>query len=137
MLTAASHQSYARLFVFQRIQDIFNTLNKSGDGQITVTELQEYLTFLNYKATKKQVHDMVWEVDDSCDGVIRIETIRALLARMQKAKTRGVGTGSNLLRTLVEYMVTLTLNLKLTLTLNLKLTLTLRCSIRTAVVALR
>lgn len=48
---------------------------------------------------------MVWEVDDTTEGVIRLPTIRALLKRMQKAKIRGVGTGSNMLRTLIEYMM--------------------------------
>jgi len=68
-------------------------------------ELQVYLNYLNFNATKKQVHDMVWEVDDSSTGSIRLETIRSLLKRMQRAKNRGVGTGSNLLRTLIEYMM--------------------------------
>jgi len=105
MLTDRSHEQYARLFIYQRIKDVYNTLNKTGDGEVDCEELQEYLTYLNFKATKKQVHDMVWEVDDSSEGVIRLDTIRALLTRMQKAKNRGVGTGSNLLRTLIEYMM--------------------------------
>jgi len=105
MLTDRSHEQYARLFIYQRIKDVYNTLNATGDGEVDCTELQDYLTYLNFKATKKQVHDMVWEVDDSSEGVIRLDTIRKLLKRMQKAKVRGVGTGSNLLRTLIEYMM--------------------------------
>lgn len=58
---ASNHEAYSRLFVHQRIGQVFATLNKSGSGEVTVQELQDYLLYLNYKATKQQIHDMVWE----------------------------------------------------------------------------
>jgi len=54
---------------------------------------------------QSQVRDMVWEVDDKSEGYLTLDSISALLKRLQKAKIRGVGTGSNLLRNLFEYMI--------------------------------
>jgi len=48
---------------------------------------------------------MVWEVDDRSTGVIRLDQIRTVLKRLQKSKKRMPGTGTNLLRTLIEFMM--------------------------------
>ena len=68
---------------------------------------------------------MIWEVDDRSTGVITLDAIRKvcespsdgsalhlltfvvcqLLKRLQKAKKRMPGTGTNLLRTLIEFMM--------------------------------
>ena len=54
---------------------------------------------------QQEVHDMVWEVDDRSTGVIRLDQIRTVLKRLQKSKKRMPGTGTNLLRTLIEFMM--------------------------------
>lgn len=48
---------------------------------------------------------MVWEVDDRSTGVIKLDQIRTVLKRLQKSKKRMPGTGTNLLRTLIEFMM--------------------------------
>jgi len=102
---SAAHERYARLFVRQRIHDVFNRIDRNQDGCIDEHELFEYLENLGYPATKTQVRDMVWEVDDKSEGYLTLDAITSLLKRLQKASTRGVGTGSNLLRNLFEYMI--------------------------------
>ena len=54
---------------------------------------------------QQEVHDMVWEVDDRSTGVIKLDQIRTVLKRLQKSKKRMPGTGTNLLRTLIEFMM--------------------------------
>lgn len=102
---SAAHERYSRLFVRQRIQDVFNRIDKNKDDCIDEHELFEYLEILGYPATQAQVRDMVWEVDDKSEGYLTLESITELLKRLHKAKARGVGTGSNLLRNLFEYMI--------------------------------
>jgi len=102
---STAHERYTRLFVNQRIRDVFERIDKNDDGCIDEAELFEYLELLEFPASKSQVRDMVWEVDDKSEGYLTLDSISALLKRLQKAKIRGVGTGSNLLRNLFEYMI--------------------------------
>lgn len=105
MYTAQSHDRYARAFVHQRVAEVFNLLDSKHDGELDESELLSHLWSVGYHASKKEVHDMIWEVDDKSTGVIRLEAIRKLLKRLQKAKKRMPGTGTNLLRTLIEFMM--------------------------------
>lgn len=105
MYTANSHERYARAFVQQRVREVFDILDSKGDGQLDEEELLSHLWSVGYQASKLEVHDMVWEVDDRSTGVIKLEQIRTVLKRLQKSKKRMPGTGTNLLRTLIEFMM--------------------------------
>jgi len=105
MYTANSHERYARAFVQQRVREVFDILDSKGDGELDEEELLSHLWSVGYQATKKEVHDMVWEVDDRSTGVIKLDQIRTVLKRLQKNKKRMPGTGTNLLRTLIEFMM--------------------------------
>jgi len=105
MYTANSHERYARAFVQQRVREVFEILDSKGDGQLDEEELLSHLWSVGYQATKQEVHDMVWEVDDRSTGVIKLDQIRTVLKRLQKSKKRMPGTGTNLLRTLIEFMM--------------------------------
>lgn len=105
MLQANSHERYARAFVQQRVREVFEILDSKGDGCLDEEELLSHLWSVGYQATKTEVHDMVWEVDDRSTGVIKLDQIRTVLKRLQKSKKRMPGTGTNLLRTLIEFMM--------------------------------
>jgi len=105
MYTAKSHERYARAFVQQRVREVFEILDSKGDGFLDEEELLSHLWSVGYQATKQEVHDMVWEVDDRSTEVITLDAIRTVLKRLQKAKKRMPGTGTNLLRTLIEFMM--------------------------------
>merc|ERR1711871_413872 len=105
MYTANRHERYARAFVQQRVREVFEILDSKGDGQLDEEELLSHLWSVGYQATKQEVHDMVWEVDDRSTGVIKLDQIRTVLKRLQKSKKRMPGTGTNLLRTLIEFMM--------------------------------
>lgn len=105
MYTQNSHERYARAFVQQRVREVFDVLDSKGDGQLDEEELLSHLWSVGYQATKQEVHDMVWEVDDRSTGVIKLDQIRTVLKRLQKSKKRMPGTGTNLLRTLIEFMM--------------------------------
>ncbi len=38
--------------------------------QIDADELFDYLKFLGYKCKKVDVEDIIWEVDEDCDGCV-------------------------------------------------------------------
>lgn len=105
MYTARSHDRYARAFVHQRVREVFDTLDSKHDEHLDEEELLSHLWSVGYHASKKEVHDMIWEVDDRSTGVITLEAIRKVLKRLQREKKRMPGTGTNLLRTLVEFMM--------------------------------
>lgn len=105
MYTAKSHERYARAFVQQRVREVFEILDSKGDGFLDEEELLSHLWSVGYQASRQDVHDMVWEVDDRSTGVITLDAIRTVLKRLQKAKKRMPGTGTNLLRTLIEFMM--------------------------------
>merc|ERR1711934_308782 len=105
MYTAKSHERYARAFVQQRVREVFEILDSKGDGFLDEEELLSHLWSVGYQATKKEVHDVVWEVDDRSTEVISLDAIRTVLKRLQKSKKRMPGTGTNLLRTLIEFMM--------------------------------
>lgn len=104
-MSTKSHDRYSRAFVSQRVGEVFNTLDSKKDDQLDEAELLSHLWSVGYQATKKEVHDMIWEVDDRSTGVITLEAIRKVLKRLQGAKKRMPGTGTNLLRTLIEFMM--------------------------------
>lgn len=103
--SAKSHDRYARAFVYQRVREVFNALDSKHDGYLDEEELRSHLWSVGYRASKKAVHDMIWEVDDRSTGVITLQAIRKVLKRLQRDKKRMPGTGTNLLRTLIEFMM--------------------------------
>eukprot|EP00658_Telonema_sp_P-2_P034273 TRINITY_DN25033_c0_g2_i3.p1 TRINITY_DN25033_c0_g2~~TRINITY_DN25033_c0_g2_i3.p1 ORF type:complete len:157 (-),score=51.37 TRINITY_DN25033_c0_g2_i3:175-645(-) len=96
MTSAKSHDRYARAFVHQRVREVFEVLDSKQDDKLDEEELLSHLWSVGYHASRKAVHDMIWEVDDRSTGFITLEAIRKVLKRLQKSKKRMPGTGTNL-----------------------------------------
>ena len=55
------------------IRRAFRTLDKDGNGYITVRELKEVMSKLGEKLTTKEVEELVYESDTNGDGRIDID----------------------------------------------------------------
>jgi len=83
---------------------VYDTIDLQGDG-LQFAEVYSAFWKLGYKATPAEIHNICWEVDEVGRGCIEFDAIRYLLHRLQNQPTRGLGTGSNLFRGLLEYMM--------------------------------
>ena len=63
----------------ENLQRVFVRLDKNNDKKITPDELYDYLKKdLGYKCGRGTVEDMLWEVDEDCDGAIDWEEFKAM-----------------------------------------------------------
>lgn len=59
----------------------FKLLDKDGDGTLTVTELQEVFTNLNFKFTERQLKKMVATIDKDGDGQIDLDEFMVMMKK--------------------------------------------------------
>ena len=70
--------------------------------KISPEKLFEHLKRLSYKCKKTDVEDMIWEVDEDCDGLISWEEFKAMFYRVRHDKT---GWEPRRLFNVVEFMM--------------------------------
>jgi len=83
---------------------VYNQIDIDNSG-LQFHEVSRAFRKLGYKVSKQEIDDICWEVDEVGNGCIQFDAILYLLHRLQKAPSRCVGTGSNLFRGLLEYMM--------------------------------
>jgi len=72
---------------------VFERLDRKNDGKIDKQEIAKQFEVLGYKPKKStdygtsEVEDMIWEVDDDCDGMIDWENFVRLYVRCRRDKT--------------------------------------------------
>jgi len=59
----------------------FKLLDKDGDGTLTITELQEVFTNLNFKFTERQLKKMVATIDKDGDGQIDLDEFMLMMKK--------------------------------------------------------
>ena len=65
----------------ENLQRVFVRLDKNNDKKITPDELFDYLKKdLSYKCGRAAVEDMLWEVDEDCDGGVDWEEFKSMCA---------------------------------------------------------
>jgi hypothetical protein len=57
------------------------SLKTKQDMKISQADIAEMFKFLNYKATKKEVEEMIWEVDENLDGFVDWPEFRLMFNR--------------------------------------------------------
>lgn len=58
-----------------------SALEDASEERITATDLTEALKALGKKTTKKEVEDMIWEVDENLDGCVDWDEMRLMFRR--------------------------------------------------------
>merc|ERR1711934_489840 len=65
-------------------EELFNMLDKSGDGQISVQELENELSALGMSMSQEDVYAVVKEMDEDDDVTLNPQEFKALLKRLQR-----------------------------------------------------
>ncbi|EKX43252.1 hypothetical protein GUITHDRAFT_153302 [Guillardia theta CCMP2712] len=92
----------------ESIKRVFERLDRKNDGKIDKQEIAKQFEVLGYKPKKStdygtsEVEDMIWEVDDDCDGMIDWENFVRLYVRCRRDKT---GCEPKRLFNLIEFMI--------------------------------
>lgn len=94
MASAAARERYARKNEAEDLRRAFAALDRKGDGRIDAEELAATLAALGYKARRGEVDDLLWEVDEDCDGAVDWAEFCALHRRCREdaaeAEPRGL-----------------------------------------------
>ena len=78
------------------------TLSEKDQPKVSPEKLAEALKKLNYKCKRTDVEDMIWEVDEDCDGLISWDEFKAMFYRVRHDKT---GWEPRRLFNVVEFMM--------------------------------
>ena len=65
----------------ESLQRVFDRLDTKSDKKIDSAELLEYLRFLKYDCKKRDVEDMIWEVDEDCDKCVSWDEFKLMFQR--------------------------------------------------------
>jgi hypothetical protein len=97
----------------ENLQRVFQILSHQKQGalpsekeqnqpKVSPAKLKEALGRLQYKCKRQDVEDMIWEVDEDCDGMISWEEFKAMFYRVRHDKT---GWEPRRLFNVVEFMM--------------------------------
>ena len=100
---AADRSEYNESQELENLQRVFNILVKKEIGKITKEQLYKTLKSLHYpKLSDRIVEDLIWEVDEDCDGQLSWEEFKAMFYRVRHDKS---GWEPRRLFNLVEFMM--------------------------------
>ena len=94
----------------ENLQRVFQILSHQKPGalteketpKVTADKLADALKKLQYKCKRTDVEDMIWEVDEDCDGMISWDEFKAMFYRVRTDKT---GWEPRRLFNVVEFMM--------------------------------
>jgi calmodulin len=87
MASAAARERYARKNEAEDLTRAFNALDRKGDGKLDAEELQALFNVLGHKPKRGEVEDLIWEVDEDCDGCISWQEFQRLYHRCRQDST--------------------------------------------------
>jgi calmodulin len=87
MATAAARERYARKTEAEDLKRAFITLDKKNDGKIDGEELMELFKAYDHVPKRGEVDDMIWEVDEDCDGCINWAEFQRMYHRCREDTT--------------------------------------------------
>lgn len=87
MASAAARERYARKNEAEDLERAFNALDKKGDGKLDPEELNLVFQQLGHKPKRGEVDDLIWEVDEDCDGCISWQEFQKLYHRCRQDST--------------------------------------------------
>lgn len=87
MASAAARERYARKNEAADLKRAFNVLDSKGDGKIDPEELNQVFQTLGHKPRRGEVEDLIWEVDEDCDGCIGWQEFQRMYHRCRQDST--------------------------------------------------
>lgn len=91
MASAAARERYARKNEAADLKRAFNVLDSKGDGKIDPDELNQVFQTLGHKPRRGEVEDLIWEVDEDCDGCIGWQEFQRMYHRCRQDSTGKLG----------------------------------------------
>uniref|UniRef100_A0A7S3W2B6 EF-hand domain-containing protein n=1 Tax=Emiliania huxleyi TaxID=2903 RepID=A0A7S3W2B6_EMIHU len=67
---ASTRALYNQSQELEGLQRVFDGIDKNNDKKVDVDEMHDTIRRLGYKCSKKEVADMMWEVDEDADGAL-------------------------------------------------------------------
>lgn len=87
MASAAARERYARKNEAEDLKRAFAALDRKGDGKVDAEELSMVFAELGHKPRRGEVDDIIWEVDEDCDGCISWAEFQRLYHRCRQDAT--------------------------------------------------
>uniref|UniRef100_A0A7R9VD05 EF-hand domain-containing protein n=1 Tax=Chlamydomonas euryale TaxID=1486919 RepID=A0A7R9VD05_9CHLO len=87
MASEEARQRYARKNEQDELERAFRTIDKDGDARIDAEELNQLFKALGHKPVRGEAEDMIWEVDDDCDGCVSWLEFQTMYTRGRDDKT--------------------------------------------------
>ena len=65
------------------VRTVFRRIDMKNDGKVDAEEVEALLKGLGYDPEPEEVQDMIWEVDDDCDGVLNWQEFQSVYNRVR------------------------------------------------------
>lgn len=65
----------------EELKEKITAIEAASEGRVTAADLSETLKALGKRASKKEVEDMIWEVDENLDGCVDWDEMRLMVQR--------------------------------------------------------
>ncbi|KAI8473767.1 MAG: outer dynein arm-docking complex subunit 3 [Monoraphidium minutum] len=102
MASAAARERYARKNEAEDLRRAFAFLDRKGDGRIDSEELNAVFAALGHRPRRGEVDDLLWEVDEDCDGAVNWAEFQRLYRRCRED---GGGTEPRGLFNVIEFVM--------------------------------
>jgi len=84
MASAAARERYARKNEAEDLRCAFAFLDRKSDGRIDPEELSAVFAALGHRPKRGEVDDLLWEVDEDCDGAVTWAEFQRLYRRCRE-----------------------------------------------------
>jgi calmodulin len=102
MASAAARERYARKNEAEDLRRAFAFLDRKADGRVDADELAAVFAALGHRPRRGEVEDLLWEVDEDCDGAVSWAEFQRLFRRCRED---AAGTEPRGLFNVVEFVM--------------------------------
>ncbi|CAG9464559.1 unnamed protein product [Pedinophyceae sp. YPF-701] len=102
MASATARERYAKQNEGEQLRRAFDKIDNKKDGKIDAQEIADLFKDLGHRCAKKDIEDMIWEVDEDCDKAVNWDEFRGMYYRCREDKT---GFEPRRLYNVVEFLI--------------------------------
>eukprot|EP00899_Mesostigma_viride_P006627 jgi/Mesvir1/15966/Mv08280-RA.1 len=88
-MSQAARERFAKKNEAEDLRRAFEKLDLKADGKIDADELNDVFTKLGHKTKRRDIDDMIWEVDEDCDKAVSWTEFQQMYARCRNDKSAG------------------------------------------------